>query len=348
MCFFHEQAVKHETPTIAPLPRDDVLDRTTCVNVIKMSIGPLIWRLLSNMHRHAGMLSSSGLHGSRDVLLADKLGGGGSEQRGNGHRVDAGTTKRTAMNKKQRAWDEPPRMFIFSGHDSTITPLLLALGLPETKWPKFASRQVLIVRMRSDSKSIACMHRMFLIRTYISCHGTCALLYYVYSHPLTLSLTYELWQSPVRASESHLHDPPADESSDEEMRRRLLSSNNERFSPRNHYIAQQGGTFSYFVRVIYDKKVLNLPNSLPGENATARSYISCISNLVICCATLHSALSSPHAMLNKHSTASSEFILCHTGGWITLADFASELMEPFSASDAQKASICRMEVSAVM
>jgi len=194
MCFFHEQAVKHETPTIAPLPRDDVLDRTTCVNVIKMSIGPLIWRLLSNMHRHAGMLSSSGLHGSRDVLLADKLGGGGSEQRGNGHRVDAGTTKRTAMNKKQRAWDEPPRMFIFSGHDSTITPLLLALGLPETKWPKFASRQVLIVRMRSDSKSIACMHRMFLIRTYISCHGhlmgpVLCYITFILTHSLSVLLT---------------------------------------------------------------------------------------------------------------------------------------------------------------
>jgi hypothetical protein len=32
-----------------------------------------------------------------------------------------------------------PRMVFFSGHDSTVTPLLVALGQPETAWPPFTA-----------------------------------------------------------------------------------------------------------------------------------------------------------------------------------------------------------------
>lgn len=41
------QAVKHEAPITSPTPTDGLLDAETCRRVIKMSVGPLVWRLVS-------------------------------------------------------------------------------------------------------------------------------------------------------------------------------------------------------------------------------------------------------------------------------------------------------------
>ena len=145
-----------------------------------MSIGPLIWRLLSNMQGKTGVhrtLSGRKTMRKANMILRDgdldlSVGGGDDGKyarweafsesanlnsikttdsrisnvsrrlngvRG-GRRVSA--SKQVKVEKLVQIGEEGPSMYIFSGHDSTITPLLLALGLPETRWPHFASRYV--------------------------------------------------------------------------------------------------------------------------------------------------------------------------------------------------------------
>ena len=41
------QAVKHEAPITSPSPSDGLIDAGACRRVIKMSVGPLVWRLIS-------------------------------------------------------------------------------------------------------------------------------------------------------------------------------------------------------------------------------------------------------------------------------------------------------------
>lgn len=58
------------------------------------------------------------------------LGGGGGGK-------SAGTAGRPSSDAAA-----PPSLWLYSGHDSTITPLLVALGQPETDWPPFTANLV--------------------------------------------------------------------------------------------------------------------------------------------------------------------------------------------------------------
>lgn len=58
-------------------------------------------------------------------------GGGGSGGK------SAGTAGRPGLDAAAR-----PSLWLYSGHDSTITPLLVALGQPETDWPPFTANLV--------------------------------------------------------------------------------------------------------------------------------------------------------------------------------------------------------------
>jgi len=222
------QAVAHEAPVLGPLPRDGLLPAEQCAAVIRRSVGPLMWRLVTNMRMAldgagqsgassrarvrpvtgglkevAGTQSSSaagsvgsqkqtkpGPDAARGVdadeaerkLLACKSGmcrkllhhqaGGvscgdhahGFMQRAlmaDGKQVATRQQRREAKEEGQAAGttggdstdealgkrrgvqlDAPPKAFLYSGHDSTITPLLAAMGRPETEWPPFTASLV--------------------------------------------------------------------------------------------------------------------------------------------------------------------------------------------------------------
>ena len=81
-----------------------------CRDVIKMSVGPLLWRLSSNMDRAAAAAVAAAAGGQPQQASA-----GGSSSGSGGGGVD-------------------PRFYVYSGHDSTVTPLLAALGKREARW----------------------------------------------------------------------------------------------------------------------------------------------------------------------------------------------------------------------
>lgn len=101
-----ENAINHEAAIIAPRVTDKLEEQDFCSETIRLSIGPLFHRVLANMRAAAAQ---------PDECHLGLLGG----------RLNC-----------------PPRLFLFAGHDSTITPLIVAMGAPLQLWPRFASNVV--------------------------------------------------------------------------------------------------------------------------------------------------------------------------------------------------------------
>lgn len=100
------EAIREEAAIIGPSPSDGLVDEVMCQEVIRLSIGPLIHRLLTNMKAAAAAPNECRLG-----VVPDNT-------------------------------DCPPKMILFAGHDSTVTPLIIALGVNLDDWPPFASNVV--------------------------------------------------------------------------------------------------------------------------------------------------------------------------------------------------------------
>mmetsp|Transcript_26990 Transcript_26990/g.69538 ORF Transcript_26990/g.69538 Transcript_26990/m.69538 type:complete len:328 (+) Transcript_26990:90-1073(+) len=84
--------------------------------------------------------SASGLEGIHQIDGVHH--GGGSSSRG-GRRL----ARMFGQGEEGQSDKEPirrqPKLYLFSGHDSTITPVMAALGAPLSSWPPFVSNVVL-------------------------------------------------------------------------------------------------------------------------------------------------------------------------------------------------------------
>mmetsp|Transcript_8637 Transcript_8637/g.23221 ORF Transcript_8637/g.23221 Transcript_8637/m.23221 type:complete len:542 (-) Transcript_8637:424-2049(-) len=191
-----DQAIAREGAIIAPIPEQKFLPKEECQQVIRMSIGPLLQRLIDNM-RQAGHAQATSKQGGRGLLLAKQDGQGEEEarQRYRGlddvDEVQQQQQEQQQQQQQQQGWlrrsasglegihqidgvhhgggsssrggrrlarmfgqgeegqsdKEPirrqPKLYLFSGHDSTITPVMAALGAPLSSWPPFVSNVVL-------------------------------------------------------------------------------------------------------------------------------------------------------------------------------------------------------------
>ena len=110
------QALRHEAQVVNPVPGDGVTGKDDAGHrlseqVVRLSIGPLIHRIISSMRSRAS---------------SARLARGGAK-----------------VNRKMGIQEGPgAKMIVFSGHDSTLSPLLVALGRPFKTWPPFASSLV--------------------------------------------------------------------------------------------------------------------------------------------------------------------------------------------------------------
>lgn len=122
--------------------------------VIRMSIGPLISRITDSLRRSkAGHemtiaaaavaaeqgASRGGGESHRQLLAAAAPGVQGKDRLGN---RKLGRGYDSILSSSSANPLAPPRMVIFSGHDSTLSPLLSALGKPGGSWPPFTSSLV--------------------------------------------------------------------------------------------------------------------------------------------------------------------------------------------------------------
>jgi hypothetical protein len=136
------QAVHHETAIYAPVVEQGLLPQEGCDRVVRLSIGPLIWRLLDNMRRAAGCrqrrlqpqreadAAAAGTRRSgRRLVGAGAAGAGAAASSGGGGGAAAsGGGDGCAL-----------KLALFSGHDTTLMPLLVALGHRVKAWPPFVA-----------------------------------------------------------------------------------------------------------------------------------------------------------------------------------------------------------------
>lgn len=57
------------------------------------------------------------------------------------------------LNAQLTARDEPTKAFLYSGHDTTVGPLLACLGAFDGRWPKYASNVALELLVRQSDKA---------------------------------------------------------------------------------------------------------------------------------------------------------------------------------------------------
>ncbi|GAX83875.1 hypothetical protein CEUSTIGMA_g11300.t1 [Chlamydomonas eustigma] len=159
-----QQATKHEAPLSSPSVGDGLLDEENCKRVIQMSIGPLVWRLGANMQMAAMQAETL----DDDVLSSFRFGRKGLRQEAltstssssallkGTHTVVSGTVSATEgsnmVNNTSKSshhsvpdkgsW-RPPLMHVYSGHDSTVSPLLVLLTRKtQDSWPPFTANLV--------------------------------------------------------------------------------------------------------------------------------------------------------------------------------------------------------------
>lgn len=121
------QAIERESAVIAPVPQQKFLEPAKCEQVIRRGIGPLLQRIIANMHQAA--------HNTQQQQQQQSVSSGQEhdDPRRGMKDEEAGGVASTASS---------PKLYLFSGHDSTITPILAALGAPLEEWPPFVANVV--------------------------------------------------------------------------------------------------------------------------------------------------------------------------------------------------------------
>jgi hypothetical protein len=113
----------------APGPWNCALPAARCRDVLRLGVGPLLQRLLANMERAGGAGASPGAGASApppaNASAGAAVGGGGG---GSGGSVSADARL--------------PRLFLWSGHDSTVHALLAALGQETHTWAPFTANLI--------------------------------------------------------------------------------------------------------------------------------------------------------------------------------------------------------------
>ncbi|KAI8463933.1 MAG: histidine phosphatase superfamily [Monoraphidium minutum] len=104
------RATDYEASIYAPGPWDCPGTAAACRAMLRLSIGPLLWRMLAQMDA-AALLANAGC-------------------------APAGAVAGAAAQCAQ-AWG--PRLYLYSAHDTTVMPLLSALGHEAREWAPFAS-----------------------------------------------------------------------------------------------------------------------------------------------------------------------------------------------------------------
>ncbi|KAG2482519.1 hypothetical protein HYH03_018564 [Edaphochlamys debaryana] len=166
------QAARHENALVGPsaalcasLGNGEASESSAraqrCRQVLRLSIGQLISRLLDNMD-DVIEAAEAGAAGGRRRAAAAAVGLGEDEEPHAPAPVTARSLKRrsvrevkephapvpvTARSRRRLAQEQAgagsrdathPKLFVYSGHDSSVTPLLAVLGQP-VAWPPFAA-----------------------------------------------------------------------------------------------------------------------------------------------------------------------------------------------------------------
>lgn len=109
-----QQATQQEVCIHAPGHDNCLTTQHDCDAIVRLAIGTLLWRLVNNMET---------------AVAADQAVA-----------VSAAPELPVPMSSSSvSSSSSVPRLFLYSGHDTTLMPLLRALGQPVTEWPAFAS-----------------------------------------------------------------------------------------------------------------------------------------------------------------------------------------------------------------
>lgn len=125
-----------DTAISAPGRGNCLATLATCRAVIRLSIGPLLWRLLNNMEAGVAAAAGGGTAGASDKAAAVAAGGGTA---GASDKAAAAAGQAPATGAAGGGAAGAPRVFLYSGHDSTLHALMVALGYPPEEWVPFAS-----------------------------------------------------------------------------------------------------------------------------------------------------------------------------------------------------------------
>jgi hypothetical protein len=151
------QAAAYELAVYAPGPWNCALPAGRCRDVLRLGVGPLLHRVLSNMGAAAGAPAAgaepAGLRGGggaappapspagggadADTALPAEGGAASGKDGGSGGRSEGGGKGDRSGGGGGVA--ARPRLFLFSGHDSTVHALLAALGQEATTWAPFTA-----------------------------------------------------------------------------------------------------------------------------------------------------------------------------------------------------------------
>lgn len=165
------QAERHEAAIIGPGTElcaslgpggagDSSARRARCREVLRLDIGLLLHRLAANMATSAEYHLGRGQHsgGPKSVQHGATAASGGEDAAQQQHQQHVNTHhkqqhhRHVLVDAKGRVMEEqegqqqqqatPPKLFLYSGHDSSVTPLLAVLGQPATAWPPYTASVV--------------------------------------------------------------------------------------------------------------------------------------------------------------------------------------------------------------
>ncbi|GFR52541.1 hypothetical protein Agub_g15116 [Astrephomene gubernaculifera] len=126
--------------------------RRRCHEVLRLGIGLLLRRLLDNMEAAVAAIdeeaaASAGAGGAAAVDSSDGTRRSlrnqqqqGKQQQHKPSGSPAALTPTTLQTSSSRP--HPSKLYLYSGHDSSVTPLLAVLGQPATAWPPFTANVV--------------------------------------------------------------------------------------------------------------------------------------------------------------------------------------------------------------
>lgn len=130
------QATDYEISIYAPGPWNCASTPTACSSMLRLSIGPLLTRLLHNMDaalaRAARRAAACGRPAAApDAEASPSVGAAAGGACDGSHGNLPGSD--------EEADEKLPKLFLWSGHDTTVMPLLTALGYETHQWPTFTA-----------------------------------------------------------------------------------------------------------------------------------------------------------------------------------------------------------------
>jgi len=147
---------------------------TQCQQVTALTTGRLLWQLLDNMHTAAVTHSNTTKHTDTANCSSSSSSAAPLQHAPLAHRrLLEGTPASTSSFSSSKAGSSSssnsssdgkfdgrvaPRLMLFSAHDTTLLPLLAALGQHQTRWPGFTSHIAVELWQHKGRFSVRVLH----------------------------------------------------------------------------------------------------------------------------------------------------------------------------------------------